>query len=379
MTQPQTLTSDQLKSYGDRINAGGLDAAKQVYAELYALGYNYAGWAQGVATGQTLTGVSALDYLTGTALMGLGNSQTCRNLSDEQVDKIRVDMAKGYVQALQEIATNHHDVLDRDVDYKETKEFHEKGFEANGLNLDNWTLHTPMELIRQAQGDSAVEALWTKLRDTGGDGLDATLESAKLLKGVKDAADAGDTQAADWVRNVVGDDLWGAVGHGLDALKKWAANNLPKGDPFGGGDPFTGMPWPGQTSDDLIAGLDKLFKQAQAARSPLVLDLDGDGVETTALVKGAYAGVHFNLDAKGLAEQTSWVGKDDGLLVRDMDGDGKITSGRELFGNHTLLKNGKEAANGFEALKELDSNNDGVTLTTLPVDADNDEFWRKAA
>jgi hypothetical protein len=114
-------------------------------------------------------------------------------------------------------------------------------------------------------------------------------------------------------------------------------------------------------------------------RDPLVLDLDGDGVETTALVKGAYAGVHFNLDAKGLAEQTGWVGKDDGLLVRDMDGDGKITSGRELFGNHTLLKNGKEAANGFEALKELDSNNDGVTLTTLPVDADNDEFWRKAA
>ncbi|MCL2020237.1 MAG: hypothetical protein FWG70_10845, partial [Oscillospiraceae bacterium] len=42
-----------------------------------------------------------------------------------------------------------------------------------------------------------------------------------------------------------------------------------------------------------------------------------------------------------------------GLLVRDINGNGKIDSGRELFGNYTLLKNGKQAANGFEALKEL--------------------------
>ncbi len=36
--------------------------------------------------------------------------------------------------------------------------------------------------------------------------------------------------------------------------------------------------------------------------------------------------------------------------------DGLITSGRELFGNHTLLKNGWQSAeNGFEALKELDA------------------------
>jgi hypothetical protein len=45
----------------------------------------------------------------------------------------------------------------------------------------------------------------------------------------------------------------------------------------------------------------------------------------------------------------------------DLDGDGKITSGRELFGNHTLLKNGMEATNDFRALKERDSNGDGVT------------------
>jgi len=35
-----------------------------------------------------------------------------------------------------------------------------------------------------------------------------------------------------------------------------------------------------------------------------------------------------------------------GILVRDIDGDGEITSGRELFGNHTMLSNGQVAANG---------------------------------
>ena len=48
------------------------------------------------------------------------------------------------------------------------------------------------------------------------------------------------------------------------------------------------------------------------------------------------------------------------MLARDIDNDGKITSGAELFGNFTKLKNGELARNGAEALKDLDDNNDGV-------------------
>ena len=47
------------------------------------------------------------------------------------------------------------------------------------------------------------------------------------------------------------------------------------------------------------------------------------------------------------------------MLVRDLNGDGAINNGTELFGNNTRLKNGQYAANGFEALKDLDSNKDG--------------------
>ncbi len=97
MTQPQTLSTQQLQDYRAHIrNAGTLDQKKAVaiavYQDLYDKGYNYAGWALGVATGNTITGTAALDYLTGTALMGIG-SEACQNLSAAQIDKIRVDMA----------------------------------------------------------------------------------------------------------------------------------------------------------------------------------------------------------------------------------------------------------------------------------------------
>jgi hypothetical protein len=46
-------------------------------------------------------------------------------------------------------------------------------------------------------------------------------------------------------------------------------------------------------------------------------------------------------------------------LCRDLDHDGAITSGRELFGSFTLTAHGL-AKNGFDALAPLDANGDGV-------------------
>jgi Ca2+-binding RTX toxin-like protein len=88
---------------------------------------------------------------------------------------------------------------------------------------------------------------------------------------------------------------------------------------------------------------------------PMALDLDGDGVET----RNVGLGAHFDHDTNGFAEQTGWLGRDDGFLVRDLNGNGEIDNGGELFGNNTLLANGSYAADGFLALAELDSNHDG--------------------
>ena len=107
-----------------------------------------------------------------------------------------------------------------------------------------------------------------------------------------------------------------------------------------------------------------LFSTAEVTKSPLVVDLDGDGVETF----GVSEGVYFDHDGNGFAEKSGWVGKDDGILVRDINNNGTIDNGTELFGNNSVLSSGENALNGFEALKELDSNKDGVFNSS-------DEAW----
>ena len=87
----------------------------------------------------------------------------------------------------------------------------------------------------------------------------------------------------------------------------------------------------------LIRGLQENFSTAKTTRSPLIVDLDGDGVETTTVENGAY----FDHDNNGFAEKTGWVGKDDGLLAKDLNGNGQIDDGTELFGNNSVLSNGQ--------------------------------------
>lgn len=106
----------------------------------------------------------------------------------------------------------------------------------------------------------------------------------------------------------------------------------------------------------IATGAHNIVKTAETVRSPLIIDLDGDGIETVSSDKGVY----FDHDGNSLAEKSGWVGKDDGLLVRDINGNGQIDDGTELFGNNSVLSNGQKAANGFEALKDLDSNNNGT-------------------
>lgn len=108
----------------------------------------------------------------------------------------------------------------------------------------------------------------------------------------------------------------------------------------------------GRPLEEMIKEWDRL--QLPRATDPLVLDLDGDGVETLSVKDGVF----FNLDCAGLKEAVGWVSPDDGLLVVDLDGDGCITSGAELFGNFTMRSAGQHATEGFDALAEYDTHRD---------------------
>lgn len=101
-----------------------------------------------------------------------------------------------------------------------------------------------------------------------------------------------------------------------------------------------------------------LFRDAIAkVYDPLTLDLDGNGIET--LASNGHKGALFDHDKNGIRTATGWVGKDDGFLVYDRNGDGVVNDGGELFGDNTLLKNGERATNGYQALADLDDNGDG--------------------
>ena len=89
--------------------------------------------------------------------------------------------------------------------------------------------------------------------------------------------------------------------------------------------------------------------------SPLLLNLDHKG-----FAKFSSAEVKFDLDGDGVLDLVGWpTGKADAFLALDRNGDGVINGGAELFGNHTPLKRGLAADNGFEALKEFDQDQNG--------------------
>ena len=84
-------------------------------------------------------------------------------------------------------------------------------------------------------------------------------------------------------------------------------------------------------------------------------------------------GVYFDMDANGIKEKMiTWTDPNQWMVVKDINGDGQITSGREVVGSHMTLPNGTKAADTIQALKTFDINYDGKITT-----ADNSglAFW----
>lgn len=91
------------------------------------------------------------------------------------------------------------------------------------------------------------------------------------------------------------------------------------------------------------------FSSYQNFVSPLSFDLDGDGIETTHIYD---TNVFFDIDGDGFAEKVGWIAPDDGMLARDVNGDGVINDITELFGDDIMP--------AYDKLALLDSNGDGV-------------------
>ncbi len=117
---------------------------------------------------------------------------------------------------------------------------------------------------------------------------------------------------------------------------------------------------------------------ACVSSSPILFDTTGDGYGLT----NAADGVVFDIDANGVtAEQIAWTeaDSDDGWLVLDRDGNGRIDSGEELFGSQTPAYADSEqpvTENGFDALKLLEGPSYGPGKPDRLIDARDAVFAR---
>ena len=82
--------------------------------------------------------------------------------------------------------------------------------------------------------------------------------------------------------------------------------------------------------------------------SPLVIDLNHDGIHLT----DANHGVYFDINGDGVADKTGWVDQHDGLLALDKNHNGQIDGQSELFGGNEL--------DGYKVLAAYDDNHDGT-------------------
>lgn len=97
---------------------------------------------------------------------------------------------------------------------------------------------------------------------------------------------------------------------------------------------------------------------------PMAIDLDGDGIDTIDINKSQ---IYFDVDEDGFREQTGWISKKEAILAIDKNGNGIIDNQSEMFGSKDKT--------GFEELKELDTNGDGI-INSNDTDFNKIRLWQ---
>lgn len=111
----------------------------------------------------------------------------------------------------------------------------------------------------------------------------------------------------------------------------------------------------GNDGTDVINGIEKVeFKGGVqvGVTSPIILDLDGKGVKT---LTSSQSHATFDLDGDGRRDDTSWIGKTEGFLFLDRNGDGTLSGANEL----SFVDDLPGAASDLAGLRAFDSNGDG--------------------
>lgn len=127
----------------------------------------------------------------------------------------------------------------------------------------------------------------------------------------------------------------------------------------------------GNDGTDQLIGIEQLvFKNNVTVNisSPIILDLDGNGVTT---LSAAESNARYDMDGDGLADDTSWMGTGEGLLFLDRNGDGKLTDAGEF----SFVNDVPGATSDLVGLRAFDSNKDGI-LSSADAKFADFRIWR---
>jgi hypothetical protein len=121
-------------------------------------------------------------------------------------------------------------------------------------------------------------------------------------------------------------------------------------------------PLPAGVEDEICGGTDYMCDVVggepmwveQPCNTPLVLSFDAGPIEMIAAESTPMATFDISMRADSCIS-TDWPTAVTPWLVVDLDGNGTIDGGHELFGSGSRLANGAHASNGFAALAEFDA------------------------
>jgi len=183
---PKPIYQQDIARYRQDINRNGVAGVIRVYAELEEKGHGYAGWAKGVAEASGINTGGIDGTPAGRAAVLFMKNTSGRDFSKAELDGIRIDMAKAYLDTLQ--GNIERGLNQENITFKQMRNFHQRVFEKHHLSIDNWTLETPMKLIGKYQGEAAQEQTWQELAATKGGFFYSTPYNLMLVSQVREYA-----------------------------------------------------------------------------------------------------------------------------------------------------------------------------------------------
>lgn len=131
----------------------------EMYDYLASFGDRYSILAKSVVDGSSLSGQAALEFMEHTVELQ-GNT-----LTQADINSIKLEMAKEYINTLTKIANDNEGVITEEITVIETRLLHDKVFNNARIGKDAWTLNTLFEVMDATE----AQQYWEDVLASAGD------------------------------------------------------------------------------------------------------------------------------------------------------------------------------------------------------------------